>query len=113
MDPYVQQTSGPQGGGKGLSIASMILGIVSVLCSCCLWFIAIPAGIVGLILGIVGIKRGGEGRGMAIAGIITSSVSIVLGLVMAVMFISAMTSGVYNGMDDFYRNYYSEYLNTL
>ncbi len=113
MDPYVQQTPAPQSGGKGLSIASMILGIVSVVFCCCLWYIAIPAGIVGLILGIVGIRKGGEGRGMAIAGIITSSIAIILAIVMAVIFVSALTSGVYSGMDEFYRNYYSEYFNTL
>lgn len=116
MDPYVQQTPAPQGGGKGLSIASMVLGIISVVFCCCLWYIAIPAGIIGLILGIVGIKKSSEGHGMAIAGIITSSIAIILGLVTAVIFISALSSGIYgdtNNMEEFYRNYYSEYFNTL
>ena len=35
------------GGGAGLSIASMILGIVSILFSCCFYYIAFPCGLLG------------------------------------------------------------------
>ena len=55
---------------KGMSIASMVLGIIGLV----FWCIPIlggPIGIVGLILGIVGRKKGG--RGMATAGIVMSN----------------------------------------
>lgn len=60
---------------KGQSIASMVLGI----CGFIAWLIPLfgyPVTIVGLIMGISGIKKGG--MGMAIAGIICSSICLLL-----------------------------------
>ena len=62
---------------KGLSLASMILGIVGFL-AWCLPLVGFPVCITGLILGIVGIKKGG--KGMAIAGIIMCSITLLLTL---------------------------------
>lgn len=62
---------------KGLSIASMVLGICGFLAWCIPLF-GYPVCIVGLVLGIVGIKKGG--KGMAIAGIIMSAITLVLTL---------------------------------
>jgi len=67
---------------SGLAIASLILGIVG---GCSLGLLSI----VGLVLGIVASKKikasGGTigGRGMAVAGIIISIVTLILGLVLA------------------------------
>ncbi len=47
MNQYPTPTY-PQG-GKGFAIASMVLGIVSIVFACCLWYISLVAGIVGLI----------------------------------------------------------------
>lgn len=62
---------------KGLSIASMILGICGLL-AWCIPCCGYPVTITGLILGIVGIKKGG--KGMAIAGIILSAITLLLTL---------------------------------
>ena len=62
---------------KGLSIASMILGIVGLL-AWCIPLLGFPVCITGLILGIIGIKKGG--KGMAIAGIILCSITLLLTL---------------------------------
>ena len=62
---------------KGLSIASMVLGICGFL-AWCLPLLGYPVSIVGLILGCIGIKKGG--KGMAIAGIIMSAITLVLTL---------------------------------
>ena len=62
---------------KGLSLASMILGIVGFL-AWCLPLVGFPVCITGLILGIVGIKKGG--KGMAIAGIIMCAITLLLTL---------------------------------
>jgi predicted RNA-binding Zn-ribbon protein involved in translation (DUF1610 family) len=67
---------GARGHGQsysGFSIASMVLGIISVFTAC----FGIVLGIVGLIFGVLalnGIKqsRSMEGRGMAVAGVILS-----------------------------------------
>src|ERR1035437_5368258 len=74
------QQSGP---GKGMAITSMILGIVSVAL-CLYWFIALPAGIVAVVLGVIARKRG-VGAGLALAGIITGAIGAVLGLIMMIL----------------------------
>ena len=60
---------------KGLSLTSMILGIVGFL-AWCIPLLGFPVCITGLILGIIGIKKGG--KGMAIAGIIMCSITLLL-----------------------------------
>ena len=42
----------PQEGGKGMAIASMVLGIVSIVL-CCFWYISLTAGIVCSIIGMI------------------------------------------------------------
>lgn len=65
----------------GFAIASMVLGIVAILFSCCTTLISIPCAIVGVILGGVAMdkiaKGTGRGKGMAIAGIVTGIVSLI------------------------------------
>ena len=73
---------------KGMSIASMVLGIVGFI-AWCLPLVGFPVTIVGLVLGILGIKKGG--KGMAIAGIIMSSITLVLTLINSIW-------GAYLGM---------------
>lgn len=63
---------------KGFSIASMVLGIVGFI-AWCIPLLGFPVTIVGLILGILGIKKGG--KGMAIAGIIMCSITLGLTIV--------------------------------
>lgn len=60
--PFNPQPSAPR--GKGLAIASMVLGIAA--------FLLPIAGIIGLILGIVSLAKKKAGKGFAIAGIICS-----------------------------------------
>ena len=62
---------------KGLSLTSMILGIVGLL-AWCIPLLGFPVCITGLILGIIGIKKGG--KGMAIAGLILCSITLLLTL---------------------------------
>jgi hypothetical protein len=67
---------------NGMSIASMVLGIVSNLCC---WAFFLPA-VLALIFGFVSINQikrnpAQKGRGMAIAGIALGGVSILLGVI--------------------------------
>jgi hypothetical protein len=68
---------------NGKALASMIVGIVSVL-ACLCWLIALPGGVVAVILGIIGRKEIAQGKGtnggMALTGIITGAVAIAIGL---------------------------------
>lgn len=68
-------------GGKGFSITSMILGIVSI-CFFFTYIIPFICGTVGIIFGAYVLYTKKNGRGMAIAGLICSSVGIVLSLLM-------------------------------
>ncbi len=70
--------SDPTASYSGLSIASMVLGIVSLL----IWPFAIVTGILGVIFGAVTLKncqpRGPQrGRGFAITGLVTSIIALV------------------------------------
>ena len=80
-DNYMYEQQPPQEEKKGMSIASMVLGIVGLI-AWCIPIIGGPVGIVGLILGIVGMKKGG--KGMAIAGIIMSVITIILAVINAI-----------------------------
>ncbi len=60
----------------GFGIASMVLGILALCFSCCIYYISLPCAIIGFILGAVGLKRQ-AGRGMAIAGLVCSLVSFI------------------------------------
>jgi len=69
--------SDPTASYNGLSIASMVLGIVSLL----IWPLAIVTGILGVIFGAVSLKncqpRGPQrGRGFAITGLVTSIIAL-------------------------------------
>lgn len=67
---------------KGLAIASLVLGILALLTSC-LWFCGGPFSIVGIVLGVLGLKS--SGRGMAIAGIVLSAVGLLILIVLTVV----------------------------
>ncbi len=74
----------------GFAIASLILGILSIIC-CCFglgWITAIP----GIILGIVAVVKKYAGKGCAIAGIICSALAIVLSIVMLIWTMAAGSS---------------------
>ncbi len=67
---------------SGLSITSMIIGIVALMIVC-IPFAGPLVGIVGLMFGVIGRKKGA--RGMALTGIITSSIAIGLGVLYIVV----------------------------
>ena len=69
---------------KGLSIAAMVLGIVS-LCMLCLWYVSIPCAILAVIFGLVGRKKGG--KGMAITGLVLGVIALTFDIVIIVGFI--------------------------
>ena len=60
---------------KGLSMAAMILGIVSVSLFC-IWYLSIPCAILAIVFGVIGGKKGA--KGMAKAGLILGIIAIAL-----------------------------------
>lgn len=81
---YDMQGQPPQRPTSGCSIAALILGIIAILSSCCFWFVSIPCAVLGIIFAAVGIKSGKGGKGMGIAGLILSIVSLVPAIVVIV-----------------------------
>ncbi|AMP20366.1 hypothetical protein AZF37_03560 [endosymbiont 'TC1' of Trimyema compressum] len=81
---------------KGLAIASLVLGIIGILtsffCMCFMPFIAPFLGIPGLVLGIIGIRK--KEGGMAIAGTILSSITLILSLIFLMFWgVAVMSDG--------------------
>ena len=70
---YAPQIVVMQAEGNGLAVAGMVLGIVAVVVALFPFgfFLAIPLGLIGLILACVGAAKQVK-RGMAIAGIVCS-----------------------------------------
>ena len=88
--PIVTQSGpGVQAAFHGPAIASMVLGIVSIV----FWYFGIVTGVIGLVLGVTSLKkvqpRGTKrGRGMAIAGIVCSIVALALWLLILLIVIA-------------------------
>ena len=78
----IETAPAPENNGKGLGIASMVLGIVGVV----FWFFGITS-IISLILGIIGVvcaaksKTAGYTGGMRVAGLVLSIIAIVGGAI--------------------------------
>lgn len=69
---------------QGMAIAGMVLGILSLAC-CCTGYVALVAGIVGFVLSLIALIQKKPGKGMAIAGIVCASVSIIMLVVMIII----------------------------
>lgn len=67
---------------KGLAIASLVLGLLSLF-SFCLVFCAGPLGLAGIITGIAGLKS--SQRGLAIAGIVLSAIGLIISVILALI----------------------------
>jgi len=89
---------------KGLSITSLILGIIAVILCCCFGWIP---GLVGLILGIIALVKEPSGKGLAIPGVILSAISIVLSL--GSILIGFQEGFMYSFVEEFKQGYEQGY----
>lgn len=94
-----QNSTTNSGGGKGLGIAALIVGIVATVFSFipCVGMWAIIPGIVGIILASISMKQTGPGgsKGMAIGGLITS----VIGLLIAIYWLYVVYFVAHEGVE--------------
>jgi len=94
QSPYAMPAAEPK---NGLALAAMIVGIVSLVTLILVWFMAIPVGIVAIVLGVVArreaSKRAGLGRGQATAAIICGSIALVLSIVVVALMVLVVVSG--------------------
>ena len=79
---------------NGMAIASLICGIVSLVCCGGGGIVSVLAIVFGII-GLTKAKETGVGKGMAIAGIIIAAVGVVLSIVIAIV---SLSTGVLAGL---------------
>lgn len=104
QQPYYGQAVNQKGDGIGFGVASLVLGIASIfLFACCINNIM---AILAIIFGIVQMVKN-EKKGMAIGGIITAVISIILGVL---FWVGVVAAADYTG-DDSFDYYMEEYLN--
>ena len=74
----------------GLAVGSLVCGIIGIVS---FWSVApsLIISIVGIILGIVNIAKKNPQKGMAIGGIITSVLGLLLSIAMIIILIAAAT----------------------
>lgn len=92
-NPPAQSVPVHQGDRRGLAVASLVLGIVSL---CLIWvpfvnFLGMIGCVVGLVLGILALKS--SGKGLAIAGVILSALSLVIVVLSFVLLGGLMLAG--------------------
>jgi hypothetical protein len=83
--PYGGVVAQPQ--GNGLAVTALVLGIISIVFSWVPFFDWVLA-VLAIIFGAIGIstanKRGGAGKGMAVAGLILGVITVVLGVIFVI-----------------------------
>lgn len=85
VNPLYDAPEGASGGSIGFAVVSLILGIIAVVCNCGLYGIALPCGIISIVLGAIAMKRNYAGRGMAVAGLVLGIIAISLGVLALIM----------------------------
>lgn len=103
QQPYAAPAEQPKK-SNGMSIASMVLGIVGTVLACCSPLIGIICGAVGLPLGIMGNKK--IKNGMATAGIVLSVLALVVAIGMWIVNMIAINS-MKSGMNDLMNQLYN------
>ena len=104
---YQQPVMPPKGDGIGFGVASLVLGAVSILMfGCCVNYIL---AIIAIALGIVQLVKNKQ-KGLAIGGIVTACVSILLGTWLWIgVFANAGEWNTDNLYKEFYEDFYEEY----
>ncbi len=71
-----------------MAIASLVLGVLSIILSVCLPFISIACSLIGLPLGILD----GSKSGVKVAGIITNIIGFLVALIVIILYIATSFS---------------------
>ncbi len=82
----------PRSGSKALAIWALVLSIVSVI-TLVFFFIAGPLALAALVMGIIVLVKHKPGKGLGIAAIVVSAISLIL-----IPFVIAITLVAYNGI---------------
>ncbi|MBQ2800167.1 MAG: DUF4190 domain-containing protein [Lachnospiraceae bacterium] len=108
---YTPQPEQPQKDpGHGLAIASLVLGILSIL-SCCCTYLAIILGVVGIVLAIISKSKSlaGKMETMATVGMILSILGVVIAVGMIIWSAAFAQSPAYQEIMNQYMDMYGSY----
>ena len=89
---------------RGFAIASMILGIISIVC-CCVYYIGLVAAVLAIVFAVISRVRMGYFDGFAIAGLITGIIGAVFGIAMLIVeffFVEALEAYLLEYYPDIY-----------
>jgi hypothetical protein len=93
--PMPAPTPATPGDRRGLAIASLVLGILS-LCGSGFWVCGGLLSVVGIVLGALGLNS--KGKNMAIAGIILAGVGLLLTVVFRIVFHAGLFTNMWNNL---------------
>lgn len=100
---------------NGIAIAGMVLGIISIVL-CWIPFVPVVLGIVGLILGVKGMRKSNtlpqnKGKGMGITGIICGSMGTLVSVIYTIVWIMIIVVAKmdYDEASNNYNSYKNEY----
>ncbi len=115
VEKKVEKKEEPKPRKKGLCIASMVLGIVTLVLFC-VWYISIPCGILAIVFGALGVKT--IDKGMAIAGIVTGAIGLFIAFcILLSVFTWGFIAALIDDFDDIesstrnHHSYYNRYYN--
>lgn len=115
VEKKVEKKEEPKTRKKGLCIASMVLGIVTLVLFC-IWYISIPCGILAIVFGALGVKT--IDKGMAIAGIVTGAIGLFIAFcILLSVFTWGFIAALIDDFDDIgsstrnHHSYYNRYYN--
>lgn len=108
-NPYGDHDYGQNEKKIGFGVASLVLGIISLVffCACC----NVITGILAIIFGIIQlVKYKPHGKGIAIGGIVTSVISIILCIVFYILVGSnaALSESILKNYEDIYNYDFSD-----
>jgi len=95
--PFQSPPAGAAGQSQGLAIASLVCGILSLLC--CNWFVV---GLAAVIMGFIARNKAKTdpanytGAGMALGGLITGAVSLLIGVVFWILYVLGFAASLLN-----------------
>ena len=95
-----------------ISTISMGAGALSLLLFCCIWKYDVVLCLPAIVLGIIGLKKEENGKGMAIAGIICGAIALMLVVACIVVYkiftktvINMGSAGFYQFLSELYERF--------
>lgn len=86
--------------GTGFAVASLVTGILSLVC-CCVLGVPVVFGILAIVFAVINKKQAGEMNGMALAGLVCGIAGAALGLLLFAYQIVLITTNP-NWMEELY-----------